>query len=130
VHLVGFHYKNTIFFSKSYSFNTKFHFMLRALESMISFLWRCDPTRVMASPFTRFLDHTQRRTAVGRTLLCTSDHLVAETSTWQHTTLTTDKHPCSRWDSNPQSQQASSADLCLRPPVNWDWQSLCIIRWK
>ena len=37
-------------------------------------------------------------------LLWTSDQLVAETSTWQHTT---DKHPCSRWDSNPQSQQAS-----------------------
>ena len=27
-------------------------------------------------------------------LLWTSDQLVAETSTWQHTTLTTDKHPC------------------------------------
>jgi len=29
-------------------------------------LWRCDPTRVMASPFLRFLDRT-RRTTVGRT---------------------------------------------------------------
>jgi hypothetical protein len=29
------------------------------------FLWRCDPTQVMAS-FLRFLDHTQRRTTVGR----------------------------------------------------------------
>jgi len=36
-----------------------------------------------------------------------SDQLVAETSTWQHPTLTTDKHPCPRWDSNPQSQQVS-----------------------
>ena len=35
----------------------------------ISFLWRCDPTRVMASAFLRFLDHTQRRTTVGRTRL-------------------------------------------------------------
>ena len=34
-------------------------------------------------------------------LLWTSDHFVAKTSTWQHTTLTTDKHPCLRWDSNP-----------------------------
>ena len=32
-------------------------------------LWRCDPTRVMASSFLRFLDHTQRRTTVGRTPL-------------------------------------------------------------
>ena len=31
------------------------------------FWWRCDPTRVMASSFLRFLDHTQRRTTVGRT---------------------------------------------------------------
>ena len=40
-------------------------------------------------------------------LLWTSDQPVAETSTWQHTALTTDRHPCPRWDSNPQSQQAS-----------------------
>ena len=33
------------------------------------FLWRCDPTRVMASSFLRFLDHTQRRSTVGRTPL-------------------------------------------------------------
>jgi len=26
------------------------------------------------------------------------------TSTWQHTTLTTDRHPCPRRDSKPQSQ--------------------------
>ena len=32
-------------------------------------LWRCDPTRVMSSSFLRFLDHTQRRTTVGRTPL-------------------------------------------------------------
>ena len=28
-------------------------------------LWRCDPTRVMASSFLRFPDHTQQRTTVG-----------------------------------------------------------------
>jgi len=33
------------------------------------FLWRCGPTRAMASSFLRFLDHKQRRTTVGRTLL-------------------------------------------------------------
>ena len=40
-------------------------------------------------------------------LLWTSDQLVAETSTWQHTTFATDKHPCPWWDLNPQSQQVS-----------------------
>ena len=34
----------------------------------------------MEHPFLMFLDHTQRRSAVGRTLW-TSDQLVAETST-------------------------------------------------
>jgi hypothetical protein len=38
---------------------------------------------------------------------------VAEASTSQHTTLTTKKHPCPRWDSNPQSQQASG---CITTP--------------
>ena len=33
------------------------------------FLWCCGPTGVMASSFLRFLDHTQRRTTVGRTPL-------------------------------------------------------------
>jgi hypothetical protein len=32
-------------------------------------LWRCDQTRVMASSFLKLLDHTQRRTTVGRTPL-------------------------------------------------------------
>jgi hypothetical protein len=32
-------------------------------------LWRCDPTRVMTFSFLRFLDHTQRRTTVGRSPL-------------------------------------------------------------
>ena len=71
------------------------------------FLWRWNPTRVMASSFFRFLDHRQRRTTVGRTLLdewsaCRRDLFLTTQST-----LTTDKHPCPRWDSNPQSQQAS-----------------------
>ena len=40
-----------------------------SLENNFFFLWRCDPTRVMVSSFLRFLDHTQRRTTVGRTPL-------------------------------------------------------------
>jgi len=40
-------------------------------------------------------------------LLWTSDQFVAETSTWHHTKITTEKHPWPLWDSNPQFQQAS-----------------------
>jgi len=53
--------------------------------------------------------HSDTQHSLG--LLWTSDQPDAETSTWQHTTLTTDGHPCPRRDSNPQSQQAS----CRRP---------------
>jgi len=44
-------------------------------------------------------------------LLWTSYQLDAETSTWQHTTLTREKYPCPRRDSNPQSQQARGRRL-------------------
>jgi hypothetical protein len=43
-----------------------------------------------------------------------SDWLVAETSTWQTTTMKTDKYPCPQRDSNPQSQHASG-----RTPTPW-----------
>jgi len=59
-------------------------------------------------------DHIQWRICTNthtHTLSRTSDQLVAETSTWQHTTLTTDKYPCPKGGSIPQSQQAS----CRKP---------------
>ena len=40
-----------------------------AVNKYIIFFWRNSPQWVMASSFTRFLDHTQRRTTVGRTPL-------------------------------------------------------------
>jgi len=40
-------------------------------------------------------------------LLWTSYMPDAGTSTWQRTTLTIDRSPCTRWDSNSQSQQAN-----------------------
>ena len=49
--------------------------------------------------------HSNTPPSVG--LLGTSDQPDPETSTLQHTTLTTDKHSCPWRDSNPQSQQAS-----------------------
>ena len=59
----------------------------------------------IASSRARFLDHLQRRATVGRTPL--DEWSVCRRDLWQHTTLTTDKHPCPQWDSNPRSQQAS-----------------------
>jgi hypothetical protein len=45
------------------------------------------------------------KTQVG--FLWTSDQPDTETTTWQHTTLSTDKHPCPMRNSNPQFQLAS-----------------------
>jgi len=39
--------------------------------------------------------------------LWTSDQSDAETCTWQHTSLARDRHPCTWWDSKPQSQLTS-----------------------
>jgi len=52
------------------------------------------------------LDHTQRHTTVGKTPL---DKWSARRRDLypQHTTLTRDRHPFPRWDSNPRSQQTS-----------------------
>jgi hypothetical protein len=53
-------------------FNNNSHIsarVTRTLHYTYFLLWRCDPTRVMASSFLRFLDHIQRRTTVGRTPL-------------------------------------------------------------
>ena len=52
------------------------------------------------------ITHNDTPQSVG--LLWTCDQSVAQTSTWQHTTITADKLPCPRWDSNPQFQRASS----------------------
>ena len=53
-----------------------------------------------------WITHNDAPQSVG--LLWTSDQLVAKTSTWHHTTRTTNTHaPPPQWDSNPQYQQAS-----------------------
>ena len=86
----------------------KFSVGRTTITSMLYYWWKSSPPLQWArsSSFTGFLDHTHDAPQSVR-LLWTSDQLVAETSTWQHTTLTPDKHPCPRSDSNPQSQQAS-----------------------
>jgi len=84
----------------------KFNVVSASNNNNIFFLlWRRDPTRVLASSFLMFLDHTQRRTTVGRTPL---DEWSARRRDLCLTTHNThNKHPCPRWDTNPRSQQAS-----------------------
>jgi len=68
-------------------------------------------------PHYRGFTITLRRTTLGRTLL---DEPEAETRAWQHTTLTRDRHPCTRQDLN-QFQQASGRNptpYIARPMVS------------
>jgi len=77
----------------------EFHCMLFAC------FWRDSVQWAMASSFTRFLDHTQRRITVGRTAL---DEWSARRRDLYLTTHDThNRNYCPRWDSNSQSQQAS-----------------------
>ena len=89
------------------------------------FLWRCDPTRVMASSFLRFLDqHNDAPQSVG--LLWTSDQLVAETSTRQQQhSQQTNIHAPGGIRTHDLSRRAA-ADLRLRPRGYWDRQALTI----
>jgi len=58
-----------------------------------------------ASSLSRIHDHTQLDTPYSVGLLWTSDQPDAETCTWQNTTLTRDRYPCPRRDSNPHLRQ-------------------------
>ena len=53
-------------------------------------------------------------------LLWTSDQLVAETSTSQLTTLTTDRHPCPDGIRTRDLSKRAAADLRVRPRDHWD----------
>ena len=80
-----------------------------------------------ASSFTRFLDHTNDAPqSVG--LPWTSDKLVAETSTWQHTTLTTDIHAAGGIRTHNLSRRAA-ADRRLRPRGHCDRRLIMHCRW-
>ena len=63
------------------------------------------------------ISHNYAPQSVG--LLWTSDQLVAETSTWQHTTLTTDIHAPGGIRTHNLSRRGA-VDLRLRPRSHWD----------
>jgi hypothetical protein len=71
--------------------------------------------------------HSDTPHSVG--LLWTSDRPDAETSTWRHTTITSERHPYLRLDSNTQSQRAT-ANPRLRPRCHLNWLfSITLIFW-
>jgi len=88
------------------------------------FLWRCDPTRVMASSFLRFLDHTQRRTTVGITSL---DEWSARRRDLYLTTRNTHNRQTSMPPGTHDLCRRAAADLRLRPRGHWDRPSRIIV---
>jgi hypothetical protein len=79
------------------------HISLRLLQA---FLCHGNLWKDTASSLWRFHE-SHSNTLQSSGLLWRSDQIDAETSTWQHTTLTRDKLPCPWRDSNSYSQQAS-----------------------
>ena len=68
----------------------------RTTYVVIFFYGACSPIAGYDLLILEVLEITQSDTPDSVGLLWTSDQPVSETSTWQHTTLTTDKHPCPR----------------------------------
>jgi hypothetical protein len=74
--------------------------------------------QVLASPYGASRSHSlDTPQSVG--LIWASDEHVAENSTWQHTTLTTDRHPCPRRvrTRNPSKRAATDLHLVLKHVV-------------
>jgi hypothetical protein len=69
--------------------------------------WRDSLQWARASSVSGLHDYNQGDTPHTVGLLWTSDEPEADTSTWHLTTLTRDRHPCPRRNSNPQTQHAS-----------------------
>jgi len=95
------------------------------LFRFVSFLWRCGPMRAMASSCLRFLDHTQRRTTVGRTPLDERSARRRDLYLTIHTHNRQTSMPLGGIRTHDHSKRAA-ADLRLRPRGHWDRH--CIYR--
>jgi hypothetical protein len=110
----------TLNFDISIKFDIISAFVSIYIRKFFFFLWRCDPTRVTASSFLRFLDPTQRRTTVGRTPLDESSarrrHLYLTT----HNTLHRQTSMPIHWIRTYDLSRWAAVDLRLRPRGHWD----------
>jgi hypothetical protein len=93
----------------------------------VTFLWRCDPTRVMASSITMFLDYTQRRTTDGRTPLDEWSARRKDLYLTIHNTQS-DEQPCPGGIRTQDLSRRAAADLRLRRRGYWDRPTFQIIK--
>ena len=101
-------------------YNSEQNIILTLISLTPPSLWRCSPTWARASLFTKFLDHTQRRTTVGRTPLdeCSARRKRPLPDNTQHSQQT-DIHATGGIRTHNLSRRAA-ADLRLRPRGHWD----------
>jgi hypothetical protein len=98
-------------------------YLLLGIKCVLSF-WRSSPQLARASSFTRFLDHTQRRTTLGRT------PLVEWSARHRDLYLTTHKSHNGQTSIPPggirtyNSIKREVADLRLRKRDHWDWPGI------
>ena len=105
---------------------SKFRFYVHCL--CVNFLaCRTNLYWAMVPPLWSFHDHTPLDTPHSLGLLWTSDRPDAVTSSWQHATLTRDRHPCAHRDSNPQSSKQAAADSRLWQRGHWDRHLLVML---
>jgi hypothetical protein len=103
------------------------HQTLRFLMVIIFFFLQAQqPQWAKASSFTMFLDHTQRRTTVGRTPLDEWSVRRRDLYLTTHTSSTTDVHGPGGIRTYNLSRRAV-ADLRIRPQGQWDRHSLIAV---
>ena len=107
------------------------HFPWKYIVRLFVCFWRNSPQCARASSVTRFLDHTQRLTTVGRTPL---DERSARRRDLYLTTHNPHNRQTSmpRWDSNPLSQQASGrrpTPLTARP-LGSAWNYIIYVKYN
>ena len=102
---------------------------LRILLLFISYLLSCGPAAHCGlwplHSWDFLITHNDAPLSGG--LLWTGARLVAETSTWQHTTLTTDRHLCPGGIRTRDLSRREAADQLLRPRGYWDRLLSCYL---
>jgi hypothetical protein len=86
------------------------------------------PPWARGSSFTRFLDHTQRRTTVGRTPLY--EWSSRRTDFYLTTHNTHNKHPCPLRNRTRNPSNPAAADPRLRTRGHWDWPKCFLVSQK
>jgi len=92
----------------------------RGRVNLFFLLWRCDPTRVTASLFLRFLDYTQRRSTVGRTPLDEWSARRRDLYLTKHNTHNTQTSMPPGGIRTHNLNRRTCANLFFRPRGHWD----------